>query len=90
MSMPDIWPDPELGYADRDLEAGRKIEELQAKVTALETESARFRKALEKIARVRRGLDTTDTDEYRADYFFRQADCYQNLARKALRDTPPA
>ena len=61
----------------------KRIPELQAQV-------AKMRKALEEIARVRRGLDMTDTDEYRVDYFFRQVDCYQDLARKALRDTPPA
>ena len=83
--MSQNWGDPEI-QADtaRDaMQADRKIEELQA-------ENARFRKVLEEIARVRRGLDMTDTDEYRADYFFRQVDCYQDLARKALRDTPPA
>lgn len=83
--MSQNWNDPEL-QADtaRDaMQADRKIEELQA-------ENARFRKALEEIARVRRGLDMTDTDEYRADYFFRQVDCYQDLARKALRGSSPA
>ncbi len=48
-----------------------------------------MRKALEEIAKVRRGLDLTDTVEYRADYFFRQADFYQDLARKTLKDLPP-
>lgn len=83
--MSQNWNDPEF-QADitRDaMQADRKIEELQA-------ENARFRKVLEEIARVRRGLDMTDTDEYRADYFFRQVDCYQDLARKALRGHSPA
>lgn len=63
---------------------------LEVKANALEAENARFRKALEEIARVRRGLEMTDTDEYRADYFFRQADNYSDLARKALRGPSPA
>lgn len=60
----------------------KEIRELQAQV-------AKMRKALEEIAKVRRGLDIGDTDEYRADYFFRQADFYQDLARKTLKDLPP-
>ena len=83
--MSQDWnnPDFQADIAREAMQADQKIAELQAQV-------AKMREALEKIARVRRGLDTTDTDEYRADYFFRQADCYQDLARKALRDTPPA
>ena len=83
--MSQNWNDPEF-QADiaRDaMQADRKIEDL-------EVENARFRKALEEIARIRRGLDFGDTDEYRADYFFRQVDCYQDLARKALRGPSPA
>ena len=63
----------------RAIESDRKIAELRAQV-------AKMREALEKIAKVRRGLDLTDTDEYRADYWSRLAQSYQNLARKALRD----
>ena len=83
--MSQDWnnPDFQADIAREAMQADQKIAELQAQV-------AKMREALEKIAKVRRGLDTTDTDEYRADYFFRQADCYQDLARKALRDTPPA
>ena len=74
-----------LDYSEdpRAIESDRKIAELRAQV-------AKMREALEKIAKVRRGLDLTDTDEYRVDYWSRLAQSYQDLARKALRDTPPA
>lgn len=83
--MSQSWNDPEFqaDIAQDAMQADRKIEDL-------EVENARFRKALEEIARVRRGLDFGDTDEYRADYFFRQVDCYQDLARKVLRGPSPA
>ena len=70
-----------LDYSEdpRAIESDQKIAELQAQV-------AKMREALEKIAKVRRGLDLTDTDEYRVDYWSRLAQSYQNLARKALRD----
>lgn len=83
--MSQDWNDPDFqtSIARDAMEADRKIEELQA-------ENARFRKALEEIAKVRYGLDLGDTDEYRADHFFRQSDHYQDLARKALRGPSPA
>lgn len=68
----------------------RVCEDKDKEIRELKAENARFRKALEEIARVRRGLEMTDTDEYRADYFFRQADNYSDLARKALRGPSPA
>ena len=70
-----------LDYSEdpRAIESDQKITELQAQV-------AKMREALEKIAKVRRGLDLTDTDEYRVDYWSRLAQSYQNLASKALRD----
>ena len=78
MSMTDT---DALDYSEdpRAIESDRKIAELRAQV-------AKMREALEKIAKVRRGLDLTDTDEYRVDYWSHLAQSYQNLARKALRD----
>ena len=82
--MSQDWnnPDFQADIAREAMQADHKIRELQAQV-------AKMRKALEEIAKVRRGLDLGDTDEYRADYFFRQADGYQALAREALKDLPP-
>ena len=79
--MSQDWnnPDFQADIAREAMQADRKIAELRAQV-------AKMREALEKIAKVRRGLDLTDTDEYRVDYWSRLAQSYQNLARKALRD----
>lgn len=84
----DMYPCDKCVEGDECLD--KRIPELESKVKALETENARFRKALEEIAKVRYGLDLGDTDEYRADYFFRRVDCCQDIARKALRGPSPA
>lgn len=88
--VPSIYPNEIRELCHRAAREGALVERQsqEAKyildLSACEAENARLRAALEKIAAVTYGLELTDTDDERAEYWSKIALRYQRFAREAL------
>lgn len=62
----------------------------QATIAKLEAENAKMRRVLGEIKAVRYGLDPSDSDEERAQYWSNLALGYRDLASRTLKELSPA